>query len=106
MKPMIASCFILFLLLAGCGQGPAEKAGAELDQRVQQAREEVSALQNQIKENQQQIEQARKDIAELNQELQGARQELSQARENRQEALRDLQPPPSGQAPTEAPAAR
>lgn len=89
----------LMLLLGAC-DGPAEKAGEELDQSVEEVREEYQQLR-------QELVAAREELKRIQQERDQARQELEQAKLARQQALETMEvekPNPADKAPAAAPA--
>ena len=79
MKTMTYTLSLLVLLVftAGCNDGPAEKAGENIDQMVETHKQE--------------LEEAKKEIDEAKEELQAQQEQLAQARKERDEAMMRLQ---------------
>ena len=74
----------VFFFLAGCDDGPAEQAGKEIDETVEQQREK-------FQETEAEIEQLRQELTQVKEENQKAEEELAIARQQRQQALDEMQ---------------
>lgn len=81
--PLLVLFLPVFLFLAGC-DGPAEKAGQEIDETVEQQREK-------FQETEAEIERLREELAQVKKENQKAEEELAIARQLRQQALDEMQ---------------
>lgn len=80
----------LVILLIGC-DGPAERAGENLDAQVGAARTEVAQLERQIEEYKQEMEQIREELAASKDQLGLARKELEEMKRSRQEILQQME---------------
>lgn len=87
--------FAVFFFLAGC-EGPAEQAGKEIDETVEQQRER-------LKETEAEIEQLRQELAQVKEENQKAEEELAIARQQRQQALEEMQKGLNEEVPVQSP---
>lgn len=80
----------LLLLPLGCN-GPAEEAGEELDEQVEQIRQESVELQQQISDYTAQIAQAREELKTTRSELQAAKKELAELRQQRDQIIAEME---------------
>lgn len=80
---------IFVLLLMGC-EGPAEKAGEDLDAQVAEVRREVEFLQQQIENYEQIIQDSRRELESSKEQLAKSRQDLEETRQSRQEILQQI----------------
>jgi len=81
---------LLLVSLMGC-EGPAEKAGADLDSQVTAARQEVADLKQQIEGYKQTIDKTRQELATSKEQLALAQKELAETKLSRQEILQQME---------------
>jgi septal ring factor EnvC (AmiA/AmiB activator) len=87
--------FPIFLFLAGC-EGPAEQAGKEIDETVEQQREKLRKAEDETEKLREELAQAREEYRKAEEELAVARQERQQALDKMQNVLNDGETVPEG----------
>lgn len=87
-RTLLVCCFVI--LLAGC-DGPAEKAGEDLDAKVTAGLNEITDLKQQIEEYKQTIKDTREELAASKEQLAISQKEMEEMKHSRQKILQQME---------------